>query len=117
MHERQQISVDVAGEVRHLVGAPGEQHLTVGVGEHQQRCAVGVGGVGGFELITQDVEWAKRSDGAECGGVVAPIHVGGPSGEPAATELVVFLAVEVGVRPPGRLAFAQVNERFHRSLH
>ena len=111
--ESQQVAVDVTDEERHRFGAPRQQHLTVGVGEHQQGGAVRVGGVGGLQFTGQHVEWSQRSDGAVRGRIVAAVQIGGASGEAAAAEFVVLETVEVGVQAPGCLPLAQVNERFH----
>jgi hypothetical protein len=113
----QQIAVDVADEERHRFAAPRQQHLAVGVGEHQQRAARGVGRVAGFELAGEQVERPQGTHRAVCSRVVAAIDVGGAAGESAAPEFVVLQAVQVGVQAPGRSAFSQVNKGFHAVSH
>ena len=111
--EGQQVAVDVADEERHRLAAPRQQHLAVGVVEHQQRPAGGVGRVAWLELAGEKVEWPQRAHRAVCRRVVAAIDVGGAPGEPAAPEFVVLQPVQVGVQAPGSSAFSQVNKGFH----
>jgi hypothetical protein len=97
VHEGEQVAVDIADEERHRLAAPGQQHLTVGIGEHHHWVTVGVGGITGLQLAGQHVDGAQWPDRPVRGGVVATVDVGGPPGESAAAELVVLEPVEVGV--------------------
>jgi hypothetical protein len=110
VHEGEQVAIDVADEERHRLAAPGQQHLAVGIGEHQHGAAVGIGAIAGLQLAGQHVDGAQRPDRPIRGGVVATVDVGGPPGESAAAELVVLEPVEVGVQSLRRLALAQVDE-------
>ena len=50
VHKAEEVSVDVADEERHRLGAPRQQDEAVGIAEHQQRTARGIAGIAGFEL-------------------------------------------------------------------
>ncbi|OBK44382.1 hypothetical protein A5655_14950 [Mycobacterium sp. 1081908.1] len=67
-------------------------------------------------FYTRHVDGGQRADRPICGGVVAPVHVGGPAGEPAPAQLVVLEPAEIGMKPARRPAFSQVNEGFHGRL-
>jgi hypothetical protein len=114
VNEAQQIAVDMSGIEGHRITATGQQDAAVRVAEQQHRRTVGIGGIAGLELTTRCVDRPQRTDGSVRGGVVAAVHVRGSSREAAAAQFVVLEPAEVGMQSPRRLAFAQVDERFHQ---
>jgi hypothetical protein len=114
MDEAQQIAVDIADVERHGLRPATQRDTTVGVGEQQHGRAGGVGGVAGFQLISQHIDRPQRAHRSVLGRVVSPVHAGGAAGEAAAAQFVVLKPVQIGVHPPGCGAFSQVDEGFHR---
>ena len=113
MDEAQQVAVDIADIEGHGLGPAAQRDPAIGVGEQQQRRTGRVRGVTGLQLIGKNIGGSKWPYSPELGGVVPAVHAGGSAGEAPAAEFIILEPAQIGVHPPRRGAFSQVNEGFH----
>ncbi len=114
MDEDQLVTVDRPEPEPRGLTAAAQRDPAVVVVEHQQRLTRRVDLIGRRELGDEAIDAGVGTDGAELrGGVVAPVEMGGATGEPVATELVVLEVLEVAVDLSRRATFPVLDERFH----